>query len=180
MDIPPLEALGPRLMVCGPSSNGKSTLAQAIGDKTGWAVVHVDRLRHLPNTDWLQRPDAEFAALHEAAIMDESWVMDGNYSTLMPSRLKRATGIVLLGANRWANLGRYLRRTLFERNRVGSLEGLPKERLKFEMIHWILIVSPKNLASYRAHLPRTGLPMVEVRNLRELDALYAAWGLARH
>lgn len=179
-ELLPLEALGPRIMICGPSSNGKSTLALAIGRKTGWPVVHLDQLRHLPATDWVQRPDEEFAALHAAAIEPDFWVMEGNYSRLMPPRLARATGIVLLGANRWANLWRYFGRTLFQRQRPGTLEGLTRERLKWSMIHWILVTSPRNLRQYREALPRSGLPMIEVTNLRELNALYAAWGLDRH
>jgi adenylate kinase family enzyme len=179
MSIPDLETMGPRLMICGPSSNGKSTLALAIARKTGWPVVHLDQLRHLPGTDWVQRPDDDFAALHAEAIQGNSWVIEGNYSKLMPPRLARASGIILLGANRWANLWRYVQRTLFDRQRVGSLDGLEKERLKWSMIHWILVISPQNLAQYRERLPQAGLPVVEIRNMRELKALYAAWGLSR-
>jgi adenylate kinase family enzyme len=120
----PLAALGQRIMVSGPSNAGKSTLAVAIANKLAMPAMHVDLFRHLPDTDWVQRTDEDFAALHDAAIQQERWVMDGNYSALMPQRLARATGIILLGDNRWANLARYLRRTLFQkRTRPGSLAG---------------------------------------------------------
>ncbi len=72
MEIPALASLGPRLMICGPSSNGKSTLAVAIERRMGWPAVHLDLFRHQPNTDWVQRPDAEFAALHDSAIAGDS------------------------------------------------------------------------------------------------------------
>ena len=178
MEIPALETLGPRLMICGPSSNGKSTLAVAIERRTGWPVVHLDRFRHQPNTDWVQRPDEDFAALHASAILGESWVMEGNYSKLMPARLDRATGVVLLGANRWANLVRYVRRSVFEKQRAGYLEGALDRGIKWSMIHWIL-VSPGNLQHYRHELPKAGLPIVEVTNMHELNRLYREWGLSR-
>ncbi|MEO6396246.1 MAG: AAA family ATPase [Devosia sp.] len=136
-EFPALDALGNRIMVCGPSSAGKSTLADAIARKLGRQVYHVDLFRHLPATDWVQRPDAEFEALHDAAILDEQWVMDGNYNHLMPSRIARATGIILIGDNRWANLRRYFQRTLFQRSRIGSLVG-DRDTIKWEMIQWIL------------------------------------------
>ena len=105
--------------------------------------------------------------------------MDGNYSALMPQRIARATGIILLGDNRWSNLVRYLRRTLFEkRSRPGSLAG-DKDSLKWEMIRWVLINSPKNLTRMRDSLPRAGLPFVECRSMAEVNGLYAAWGLSR-
>ncbi len=105
--------------------------------------------------------------------------MEGNYSRLMPARLERATGIVLLGANRWANLVRYVRRSLFETQRAGYLEGARDRGVKWSMMHWILVVSPNNLEHYRKELPVAGLPIVEVTNMRELNRLYAEWGLSR-
>src|SRR5690349_4838405 len=104
MDIPPLDDFGRRIMICGPSNSGKSTLAAALGRKLGIDVVHLDLLRHLPNTNWVQRPDDEFARLHDEAIRGAGWAMDGNYSRLMPGRRERATGIILLSDNRWANM----------------------------------------------------------------------------
>lgn len=176
--FPPLENLGDRIMVCGPSSAGKSTLAAAIGRKLDRQVYHVDLFRHLPGTDWVPRPDAEFEALHDAAILEDKWVMDGNYSHLMPRRIARATGIILIGDNRWANLRRYVWRTLFQRGRIGSLAG-DRDSIKWSMIHWVLGPSPRNLARYRRELPATGLPYVETHSMGELNRLYAAWGLTR-
>ncbi len=179
MEIPQLATLGPRLMICGPSSNGKSTLAVAIGRRMGWPVIHLDRFRHQANTDWVQRPDEEFAALHDHATLGQSWVMEGNYSKLMPARLERATGIVLLGANRWANLVRYVRRSLYEKERAGYLEGALDRGIKWSMVHWILVVSPRNLQHYRRELPKAGLPIVHVANMRQLNRLYREWGLSQ-
>ena len=60
-------------MVLGPSNAGKSTLALALSEKLGLPAVHLDRLQHLPNTDWQPRPESEFKALHDNAIMAEIW-----------------------------------------------------------------------------------------------------------
>ena len=40
----------------------------------------------------------EFTALHDAAIMEQRWVIEGNYSRLLTQRLERATGFILLDA----------------------------------------------------------------------------------
>lgn len=178
MDIPPLSSFGPRIMICGPSNAGKSTLAVAIGRKLGAPAVHLDRFRHLENTDWQQRPDDEFARLHDEAVAADTWVMDGNYSKLFPARLRRATGIVLISDNRFSNFARYLRRTLFEKQRPGNLDGAA-DSLKWEMVRWILVRSPPGLRRYREQLPQAGLPFIETRGMSELNRLYAAWGLSR-
>jgi len=173
-----LADLGRRIMICGPSNSGKSTLAVAIGRKLDLAVVHLDLLQHLPNTDWQPRPEAEFAQLHDAAIAGDAWVMDGNYSRHFPARLERATGIVLIGDNRWANFRRYLWRTVMQKDRAGNLAG-GKDSLKWEMVRWILIASPKSIRRYHITLPQAGLPFVESRSMRELKHLYENWGLQR-
>lgn len=177
-EFPPLESFGNRIMVCGPSSAGKSTLAVALGIKLGIPHVHLDQLNHTPGSNWVPRPREEFVDLHEQAIANDQWVMDGNYSFLFPTRLARATGIVLIGSDRFSGLARYFRRTLFQRERAGALEG-NRDSIKWEMIHWILFVTPRNLAQYRKRLPAAGLPYLEVRAMAQLNRLYAEWGLSR-
>lgn len=175
----PLAELGQRIMVCGPSSAGKSTLAVALGAKLGLPVIHLDVLSHLPNTDWVQRPEPEFHALHNAAILGEAWIIDGNYSVILPQRLKRATGIVLLADNRAANFSRYLRRTVLEAGqRAGSLSG-GQDSIKWDMVRWILWDSPRSQRNLQRRLPNAGLPIVRTNSMAEVKALYSAWGLTR-
>jgi len=178
MPLPPLESFGPRLMICGTSNTGKSTLAAAISARHGMPVVHLDQLRFLPNTDWVERPDDAFRALHDAAIEGASWVMEGNYSKLMPQRIARATGILLLSDSRAANFVRYLRRTLFQPERVGALEG-NRDSLKWGMVHWVLVQAPRNAHRMRETLPAAGLPFHELGSIREVREAYRAWGLER-
>ena len=172
----PLATFGRRICICGPSNAGKSTLAVAIGGKLGLPVVHLDLLRFLPNTNWRIRPDEDFARLHDAAIAGDGWVVEGNYSTLLPQRLAAATGIVLLKSGRWAGLARYLRRTLFERHRRGQLDGA-RDSVKWRMIHWIVIAQPSRQRAMATTLRASGLPLIEVTAMGDLARLYAEWRL---
>jgi adenylate kinase family enzyme len=76
-----LSELGARICILRPSNGGKSALAAAIAQKRGMNLVHLDQLHHVPSTDWQPRPANEFKALHDAAIADDQWVMEGNYSS---------------------------------------------------------------------------------------------------
>lgn len=175
----PLTALGDRIMVLGPSNAGKSTLAIAISDEINLPVVHLDQLQHLPNTDWKSRPETEFKALHDEAILSDRWVIDGNYSRLMPQRFERATGVILLTSDRWLRLARYLKRSLGKpSSRAGSLDGGP-EYLKWEMIDWILFKTPRNSERYAKMIKPVAIPKIECRNLKELKALYQTWNLRK-
>lgn len=172
-----LASLGRRIVVLGPSNAGKSTLALALSVKLGVNVVHLDQFRFQPNTDWALRSDAEFKALHDDAIEGDSWVMDGNYSMLLPPRLTRATGVVLVTSNSAFRFFRYVKRTVSnQEHRVGALEG-GKDSLKWDMVSWILIKTRNSAAKYAKVIRSTGKPVVECHTMKQLDLLYQAWGL---
>jgi adenylate kinase family enzyme len=156
-----LDDLGPRICIMGPSGSGKSTLAQAIARHCGLSPVHLDQLHHLPNTDWVPRPAQEFAALHDAAILGEGWVMEGNYSRLLPQRLGRATGFILLDVDVALGLYRYIRRCWFERDRHGALEG-GRDSVKWGMIRHIATTTLANRRRYRHQFDALGLPKVRL------------------
>eukprot|EP00873_Tetraselmis_striata_P030628 jgi/Tetstr1/450892/TSEL_037928.t1 len=164
-------------MVLGPTNSGKSTLTEALGLRLGVPTVHLDQLRHMPHTDWKQRPDAEFAALHDAAVAEPAWIMDGSYSALMPQRLARATGIIVLDESLAARTLRYLRRSLSRQRRAGGLEGC-RDSVKWDMLAWLWKTRNKAEGTRQSAM-RTGLPHVFCRNTTELKALYAAWHLGR-
>jgi adenylate kinase family enzyme len=173
----PIEALGRRIMILGTSNSGKSTLAVALADRLNLPVVHLDQLRHLPNTDWEIRPPAEFKRLHDAAIAEPAWVMEGCYSELMPQRIARASAILVTDAPLTMRYRRYLFRTLFQKERAGALEG-GQDRLNRTMLSWLW--KSRNAAErYRNIARNAGLPYVFARDAREVEALYTTWRLTR-
>lgn len=164
-------------MVLGPTNSGKSTLAEAMGARTGIPVVHLDQLRHLPNTNWEERSDAEFKALHDAAVATEAWIMDGSYSKLMMPRLARVTGMIVLDDSLAVRVRRYVWRSLFQKRRAGGLEG-GQDSVRWQMLAWLWKTRNKTEGT-RDFARRSGVPYVFCANGKELDRLYDAWGLRR-
>ncbi|MHA6299355.1 hypothetical protein [Devosia sp. CAU 1758] len=97
--------------------------------------------------------------------------MDRNYSALIEERLARATAAIVLDEGHWQRTGRYIRRTLFEKSRVGNLEG-NRDSLKWSMFHWVFIASRKNGERYRKLIEATSLPHVFCRSMDEIKALH--------
>jgi adenylate kinase family enzyme len=174
-DYPPLAAMGRRIVILGPTNAGKSTLAEAIGRKLDIPAIHLDLLRHLPHTDWQERPDPEFRSLHDAAIEQTGWVMDGNYSRLLPQRFAAATGVIVLDDHYLRRLGRYLRRTLFQQQRLGSLPG-NRDSIKWKMIAWIW-TTRHAMGRYHTLARQSGLPLVHCPSLEAVKALHQHWQL---
>jgi len=171
-----LTELGPRICILGPSNSGKSTLADAIGQCADLPVVHLDQLHHLPNTAWQPRPRDAFHSLHDEAIAADRWIIEGNYSSCMPQRFARATGVILLDVSTFTSLRRYVRRTWFDRKRVGGLEGA-HERIRWAMLHHITIATPGNRKRYAALFETLSLPKVRLASVREVGRARAIWGL---
>lgn len=172
----PLADLGRRIMVTGPTNSGKSTLADAIGRKLGVTPIHLDQLSHLPGTNWQPREIGEYHALHDAAILNDEWVMDGNYTVIMAQRYAHATGVVVIDDHFLKRYVRYFRRTMFQKNRIGGLSG-GSDSVKWDMIQWIW--KTRDASKYRRMAAQSALPTVVCKSLAEINALYAAWGLDR-
>jgi adenylate kinase family enzyme len=173
-----LREFGDRICIMGPSNSGKSTLADAIARKKQTQAIHLDLLYHLPGTDWKPRPFSDFQELHGASILSPRWVIDGNYSRLLPQRLARATGLILLDASTALSLFRYIRRSLFRSDRIGALEG-GKDSVKWDLLRHIAITTPKNRKRYAVLQHTVGLPKITLSSREEIEACYEEWGLER-
>ena len=169
--------LGQRILVMGPSNSGKSTLAVALSEKLELPTIHMDHLRFKPNTDWEFRSDDEFASLHSHEMSKNRWIIEGNYTDLLPPRLERATGVILLHSNAELRFLRYLNRTLFQRNqRAGNLEGAPN-KLSWQMTDWILLKTRKSSFRYARLIEKSKTPFVFCRTAQQLNQLYATWNI---
>lgn len=174
-----LSDLGPRIAIIGYTSSGKSSLAHDIGHARGLPAFHIDLMHHQPGTQWQPRPRDEYLRLHAKAIAQDKWVIDGSYTSTMPERLDRATSIIWLNMSAWTSLSRYLYREYFVPVRPGNLPGA-RPRVSWEMVHLILFGRRQRIARMRAIVRESGKPWLEVRSMRELDALREKWGLPQH
>jgi len=82
----------------------------------------------------------------------------------MPQRFARATGVILLDVSTFTSLQRYVRRTWFDRKRVGGLEGA-RERIRWAMLHHIVIATPANRKRYAALFETLSLPKVRLASV---------------
>jgi adenylate kinase family enzyme len=131
-----------RVVVIGMSGSGKSTLARELARRLDAAHIELDSLFWGP--DWEPRPPADFRAAAQAAVAQERWVSDGNYSAVRSIVWPRAQVVVWLNLPFapvfWRVLCRTLRRA-FSKEPLwsGNRESLARAFFSRESILWWVI-----------------------------------------
>lgn len=125
-----------RIMVIGVSSGvGKSTFARRLGELTGLEVTHLDRLYWKPN--WVEASKEEFIEAQQQVVLNNEWIIEGNYTDTFDIREPHADTIIYLELPLWVCLYRVLKRRVQYHGKTrddigeGCQEKIDKEFLKF-------------------------------------------------
>ena len=130
----------------GGSNSGKSTFAQQLGRITGYPVLYMDQIAHIPGSNWVRDAVEKTGAKHHEFLKRDAWIIDGMYKQYLSERLDRADTVIILRAHKFRRVWRYLRRAWRdESNRPGNLERAEKE-FNWSMVWWMLF-----RADYRPH-----------------------------
>ena len=125
-----------RIMIIGCGGSGKSTLARQLGEKTGLPVVHLDKLFWRPG--WVNLTREEFDVVHNAAIEEKKWILDGNFDRTMEQRIRCCDTVVYLDFSRIACLCGVMKRilTTYGKVRPDMGDGCP-ERFDLAFLQWV-------------------------------------------
>ena len=125
-----------RVLVLGPSGSGKSTFAENLADLIGVPCIHLDS--HYWKPDWVETPQEEWFEVVGELILQDSWVMDGNYSSTLEMRIKRADTAIFLDVPRRVSFWRVFKRRLLHRGQVRpELAPGCYEKIDLDFIKWI-------------------------------------------
>jgi adenylate kinase family enzyme len=162
-----------RIAIMGPCGSGKSTLAQKISEITGLPLIHLDKEFHLPN--WVERGDDEWQNIHASLIAKENWIIDGNYSGNVSSRLKRADLVIIFDLPTWLCLYRVVKRVTigYGKERADSAIDC-KERFNLEFLLYVFnfrrTILPKTLKIIEQRPNNTEL--ITVKSNKDIQKIY--------
>jgi adenylate kinase family enzyme len=169
-----------RIMIVGQPGAGKSTLAQALGARTGLPVVHIDHIHW--QLGWIERAQAEKTKACLAVEAGEAWIFEGGHSTTWGNRLARADMLIWLDVPVGLRFWRVVRRTIVWHGQSrpdlpdNCPEGFHKETLPF----WHFIWRTRNTARTRLQRLWDSVPegkqKVRLQSRADVRAFLAGWG----
>ncbi|MEY8338706.1 adenylate kinase [Lachnospiraceae bacterium 62-35] len=75
-----------RILIIGCPGSGKSTFARVLRELTGLPLYYLDMLYHKP--DKTIYPLSEFDRQLKDILLQDAWIIDGNYTRTLPLRLE--------------------------------------------------------------------------------------------
>lgn len=147
-----------RVAVIGPVGAGKTTFGRSLSKQLGVPFVDLDDLY------WRRDPiptDAEWIEIHDAAVVEDAWVIAGDYRAVARTRFAMADAVVWLD---------YPRRTCIVQATRRHLRGYPS-RLR-DCLRWIWAYPGHGRRETERTLAEfTELPVHRLRSRSELRGL---------
>lgn len=128
--------LGKRIIVIGSPGSGKSTFSRKLAEITGIPLIHLDK--EFWNYGWVETPRDEWIKKQESLILEDAWIVDGNYGGTMDIRVKKADTVICFQLNRMVCILSYLKRVITNINKIrpDMPEGCP-EKFDFKFMKYI-------------------------------------------
>ena len=86
--------IGKKIIILGCPGSGKSTFARKLHAATGLPLIHLDKLWWRADRTHITRE--EFDRKLEALLLDDRWIIDGNYSRTYEVRIRACDTVVFL------------------------------------------------------------------------------------
>ncbi|WP_074087960.1 DNA topology modulation protein [Paenibacillus sp. P32E] len=125
-----------RILVIGSGGSGKSTLSRKLGGILKLPVIHLDT--YFWNANWVPKENAEWDQIVERFTYEDQWIIDGNYSRTMDSRIKRADLIVFLDMPRVLCMYRiFKRRIMYHKKARPDMNEECPEKIDWDFVKWV-------------------------------------------
>ena len=160
-----------KVIVIGSPGAGKSTFARKLRDLTGLPLFYLDMLWHKPDRTNVSREEFD-EKLHEI-LMQEQWIIDGNYQRTLEMRLKACDMVFFLDfpldvclAGAQARIGK-------AREEMPWIENEFDEEFRQDILEFPKVKLPKIYEMLERY--RENKKIVIFKSREEVDAFILKW-----
>lgn len=170
--------LGKRILLLGCPGSGKTTLGRQLSPILNLRLVRLDD--HYWKSDGTYHQDKEWTQVQRSLCLEESWIIEGNYWSVMEAfelRIKRATTIIFLSTATQICVWRVLKRgvaSLFSdhaRSAIFRQERFCPSEFKPQFLRRVLAFNRQERALELACLERLGAQVLELKNDQAIGTL---------
>ena len=157
-----------KIQIIGYSGSGKSTLAQKLGEIAGIPVLHLDSTHFYG--DWQERTAEEQAEIvRDFLAANDSWVIDGNFTSVATERFSMTDMTVFLDFNRLFCFFSAYRRSRKYRGQARPDLGVV-EKFDHSFRRWLLIDgrTKERKRKHLSNLNATSGQKVVLKNRRQV------------
>lgn len=125
-----------KILVIGSAGSGKTTFSKLLGEKLNLPIIHLDK--EYWKAGWVEPSHEEWAEKLENLLLNDKWIMDGNYASTLELRVEKADMIIFLDYNRFVCVNGVLKRVF--KNRKKQRDDLPDgclDKLDFKFLKWV-------------------------------------------
>lgn len=131
-----------KILVLGSYGAGKTKFSNDLSLLLKIPVFHLDRYYWL--SGWKSPNLDDWITINTKLIMEQNWILDGNYLKTLDIRINEADLIIYLEVNRWLSFYRVTRRTLLNlgKNRADLPDGC-KDKISLRFFLSVLFFNDK-------------------------------------
>ena len=124
-----------RISIIGGSGNGKTTLANNLGEVLKLPVYHLDGMNYSENWEEINKEKRDKIILEK--VNEDEWVIDGTYNSTLKQRLEKSDLVIYLDYSSFAQIKGILGR--FIKNHDKEKPEIPgcKEKMSLEFFFWV-------------------------------------------